>query len=197
MGQLLEVVSQQWAGVALGALLTALLARLNRLWDARRERSTSAAAVLTESLGHVERVVRGWRFRELAPDEVRTAMEHWDVRWKDNSGLLPDGWCHLNRDVRFAVGNSLGGAAALAADTGLDDTWGADTFEYHWWDVSLSYLEHVRSRLHNLQLAGRARRRRGAPGDYHLWRAEEDRERTLSPEMPHGNPPHLLEASIW
>lgn len=173
MGNVLTVTAEQFPGVVAGAVLTALLAYFGRRANAHSQRMAIAASGLVAPISELERLVRAWRYREVSACEVRETLVVWDRAWRSAEGMLPGGWRHLNRDVRHAIGNSLGGAAALAADSGLDGDWRPDQFEYHWWDISLTYFEYIRIRLQRLALAGRPSAKQ-RPSYYHDWRRSED-----------------------
>lgn len=170
----LRAIATQWPGILLGALIASFLGRASQLWGSRRAHQERAAEGLVQPLGKLEALVRSTRYRQVPAEEVSRAMVAWDEAWRRHGGLLPRTWAALGRDVRLAVGNSLGGAAALAAESPLREEWRPDPYEYHWWDISITYLDHLRATLHSFQVASDRRRKALRPSPYHEWRRGED-----------------------
>lgn len=174
IGEALQGLATQWPGILLGAFSATALGRATQLWSSRRAHQERAAEGLLHPLGMLELLVRSWRYRQVPADDVARTMVAWDEAWRRHGGLLPRAWGALGRDVRLAVGNSLGGAAACSAESPLPNEWRPDAYEYHWWDISITYLDHVCAAIHAFQLASNRQRKGLRPSPYHEWRRCED-----------------------
>lgn len=177
MNELVGTLVGQLPGMLLGAAIAPPIARWHQRASARDGRRVAAAGALIEALGALEQCLRRWMFQPIRSESINTAMKGWDLAWRSHGGVLPADWAHMNQSVRFAVGNAIGGDAAMAADMDVAPGWKGAPFEAHWWDLGLTYLEHLRTRMHDLSLLEKRVHGRHAPVSYDEWRRDEDIDR--------------------
>ena len=104
--------------------------------------------------------------------DISAAMQRFEresQRWEDQ---LPEGAEHLRRSVREAMVVCFGAPAIAGIDpraAGLP----ADEFDWHWWDISSSWLEHAQRQLQRWLIDNRRHPLKVIP--YYQWRRDEDR----------------------
>jgi hypothetical protein len=137
----------------------------------RREAAMQRAAdEVLAVLSRLHSVLDVSRYEPPSPVQVAALMREWESVARRNEWKLPSPCLHLRQSVREAACNYLGGPAAVGIDPrGASQP--LSPFEYHWWDVALTYVEYVMRELQDLD---RLCRRRARLTRFYEWRRDED-----------------------
>jgi hypothetical protein len=106
--------------------------------------------------------------------DISAAMQRFHWEWQRWEHQLPEGAEHLRRSAGEAMAVCFGMPAIAGRDpraAGLP----ADEFDWHWWDISSSWLDHAQGRLQRWLIDNRRRPLKVIP--YGQWRRDEDRPR--------------------
>jgi len=121
-------------------------------------------------LSRMHSVIDVSRYEQPSGAQIAALMREWEDVARRNEWRLPAPCLHLRQSVREAVCNYLGGPAAVGIDPRCASQ-PISPFEYHWWDVALTYVEYAMRELQDLD---RLRRRRARLTPFHAWRRDED-----------------------
>jgi len=137
----------------------------------RREAAMQRAAdEVLAVLSRLHSVIDVSRYEPPSPAQVAALMREWESVARRNEWKLPSQCLHLRQSIREAACNYLGEPAAVGIDPrGASQP--VSPFEYHWWDVAVTYVEYV---IRELQDLDRLRRRRARVARFHEWRRDED-----------------------
>lgn len=131
------------AAVAIGVPFVGFLCqRRRRKLEVQREAVRAISRAVTELLGAVQHA----DVVPLGNSDVASAICRFDQEWQEWEYQLPDGSAHLRRSVREAMANCFGGPATAGLDPRCE-TLPRSAFDTYWWDLLVSYLDHVRFRF--------------------------------------------------
>lgn len=161
---LLTAVIAAWVGYLFGV-------RTARVQQRRAARSASALD-LTEPLRELRALVRRHGRADLTPDDVAAAYADWAAAFDRNAHRLPDGWRHLSRSVRAAVGTVFGGITFVdlrpdAVELALEKP------DFMWQDFADDYIDYAVYWL--LTWGDSATTRRQDLFDYDTWLVRTER----------------------
>ncbi|HWC33985.1 MAG TPA: hypothetical protein VG650_04065 [Mycobacteriales bacterium] len=156
--------------VAVSAIGASITSRGSVLRGRREAAMQRAADEVLAVLSRLHSVVDISRYEPPQAAQVAALMREWESAARRNEWKLPRVCLHLRQSVREAACTYLGAPAAVGIDPrGASEP--LSPFEYHWWDVALTYIEYVMRELQDLD--GLCRRRaRMTP--FNEWRREED-----------------------
>lgn len=158
-------------GTVAVSVVTAWVTSRGSVLRARREAAMQRAAdEVLAVLSRLHSVIDVSRYEPPSPAHVAALMREWEVVARRNEWKLPSPCLHLRQSVREAACNYLGEPAFVGVDPrGASQP--VSPFEYHWWDVALTYVEYVMRELQDLD---RLRRRRARLTRFYEWRRDED-----------------------
>lgn len=135
--------------LASGAALGVLGDRLTLHRDARSDQialAREAAARLLPELRRPRDLARDSRQDELHPRAWADAITGFTRAYDDFGHRLPDGWRHVLRSVRAAVGEFAGGVVDADLDKRMVD-YPLPARDFNWLNNAIEYLEYVVWRL--------------------------------------------------
>lgn len=146
----MAVIQSEWfsyaATLLAGVLGDRLVVRRQRATK-REEHAQDAAALLIPAVKELRRLVR-------ESDHQAQPSQAWTAAWlaftdayDDVGHRLPDGWRHLERSVRAAIGTFVGGIAASDSDTRMRD-YAVAPHDEEWRRNADDYLDYA---LHSLR----------------------------------------------
>jgi hypothetical protein len=162
------------AAVAIGVPFVGFLRhRRRRRLVVQREAVRAIGSAVTELSG----VVQQADVVSLDNSDVAGAVRRFDQEWQQWEYQLPEGSAHLRRSVREAMANCFGGPATVGLDPRCE-TLPRSAFDTYWWELLVSYLDHVRFRFSRWLVED-------APvplvtEQYFSWRRDEDEEHRSS-----------------
>lgn len=156
--------------VAVSATAGWVTARGSVLRGRRENAMQRSADEVLAVLSRMHSILDVSRYERPSGAQVAALMREWEDVARRNEWRLPSPCLGLRQSVREAVCNYLGGPAAVGIDASSASV-PLSPFEYHWWDVAVTYVEYVMRELQHLELL---RRRRAKLTRFHAWRHEED-----------------------
>lgn len=156
--------------VAISVIAAWLTARGSVVRGRRESAMQRSADEVMAVLSRIHSIVDVSRYERPSAAQVAAVMREWEDTARRNEWQLPRPCLHLRMSVREAVCNYLGGPAGAGIDPGCAAQ-PLSPFDYHWWDVALTYVEYVMRELQDLD---ELRRRRARLTRFHAWRRDED-----------------------
>lgn len=161
--------------VAVAAALTSVVALVRGELHQRRRASDEAQhrAVdkVAEALRPVHILIEHADVRAPSGAEVGKIMRDFEWECQRWEPMLPTGARHLRVSIREALANCFGSPAAIALDPDAGSS-PMQTFNWYWWDIACTYVEHAQNRLGAWQV--QERRRPLEIVYFAQWRKEED-----------------------
>ncbi|NUP74745.1 MAG: hypothetical protein HOQ07_08880 [Sinomonas sp.] len=163
---------QSWAPVAAVAVSVVALVRGEALRRRLKPEETrrDAAERIGDALGVIHELIEHADVEPPSRHEVGSALRQFETEWRRLGRRLPRGAWHLGRSIREATANLFGSSAALEY-LGSEDR-EPEPLHPYWWDISLTYIEHVQASLSRWLVD--ERRRPLMPMPYDQWRRDED-----------------------
>jgi hypothetical protein len=140
-GMELSTVVQLASGAALGVLGDRLTLRR----EARNDQialAREATSRLLPELRRLRDLARDSRHDELHPRAWAEAITGFTRAYDDFGHRLPDGWRHVQRSVRAAVGEFAGGVVDADLDKRMVD-YPLPVHDHVWLNNAIDYLEYV------------------------------------------------------
>jgi hypothetical protein len=167
-GGLLTTVIAAWVGYLFGV-------RTAHVQQWRAARSASALD-LAEPLRELRALVRRHGRADLTSGDVAAAYADWAAAFDRNAHRLPDGWRHLSRSVRAAVGTVFGGITFVdlrpdAVELALEGP------DFTWQDFADDYLDYAVYWL--LRWGDSTTKRRQELWDYDTWLVRSERREPI------------------
>lgn len=119
------------------------------LWHRRRLRLAAQREAVRAIGNAVTKLLSAVQHADVVPLDnagVAEAVRLFDLEWQKWEYQLPQGSSHLRRSVREAMANCFGGPATAGLDPRCE-TLPRSAFDTYWWDLLVSYLDHVRFRF--------------------------------------------------